>query len=215
MQMQIPKYAIFDMDGTLLDSMPMWDTVGSRLLTAHGMDVPDELRDAIKELSTEQSAVYFQQMGLSLSKEQIIKEMYDIAEESYRNHIPLKPHTDVFLQKLKQGGAHLCVATATDSHNIVRAALERLHILQWFDFIVTCADVGCGKNNPAIFLECARRFQSSPEEIVVFEDALYSIKTAKAAGFNVVGVYDASADADTPQIKAVVDRYIESFYDLL
>lgn len=208
------KAAIFDLDGTLLDSMPAWDSIGAEFLVLQGIEPPGDLNETLKTLSFAQSAQYFiEAFNVELSVAEIIASINSMVEDKYRYSIKLKPIVKQFLEKLKSEHVQLCIATATEK-SLAEQALKRLGVLHFFDFIITCGEVGCGKDNAAIYLKAAEKLGYASSEIVVFEDALYCIKTAKAAGFYVVGVYDRSSQSDFEEIKRTSDCTILSFEEM-
>ena len=104
----------------------------------------------------------------------------------------------------------MCVATATDI-SLASPALKRLGIIDYFEDIITCNQLGIAKDDPAFFLETLKRIDTPIAETMVFEDALYAIKSAKAAGFTVAGVYDSSMEADSKKIASLADIYLNSY----
>lgn len=203
--------AIFDLDGTLLDSMPLWERFGECYLTSRGISAPGNLSETLKAMSLPDAAVYFREsFGLPETAEEILVQFRQMLEWQYREQVPLKRHALPFLRRLYETGVKMCVATATD-REVAEAALERLGVFQFFAFLVTCADAGCGKDSPAIYDMALKRLGTAKEETVVFEDALHAARTAKAAGFPVVGVFDAASIGDRSALERVTDRYIHSF----
>lgn len=208
------NYAIFDLDGTLLDSMKIWDNIGDDFLKLYGITPPQDLKRILKTMSLKQSAEYFKEIyALPLSISQIMDQINEMAKEKYRCEVTLKPHVIDYLEKLKLQKTIMCVATASD-YTSAKGVLGRLGILDYFRFIITESDVGCGKENPKIYNAAAERFGCDPGEIVIFEDALHCVKTAKNAGFYVVGVADKSAEKDKEEIKKLCDQYINSFVEM-
>ncbi len=205
------KGVIFDLDGTLLDSMPIWDNIGSKYLRTLGLAPAEDLHEKIKIMSLLQCAgLLREQYCLPYTEEKIMQQINALIEEQYRSLVPLKPHVITFLQRLNKAGAELCIATATDRY-LVEAALERLGIAGYFKFILTCGEAGCGKDVPVIYHRALELLNTRLDDTVIFEDALYAIKSAKAAGFTVVGVHDASAASDEEAIKSIADSYIYTF----
>lgn len=196
------KYAIFDMDGTLVDSMPLWKNLAAEYLQSKGVSwVPGDLLDRIKPMTMSQSAELFrQEFGLTGDVE---AEMNAMMEEHYRRDIPLKPGVFEYLQTHRD--VKMCVASATAEH-LMRACLDRLDVLQCFEFLLSCERVGAGKDSPAVYLEAAKRLGAEPADIAVYEDALYAIRTAKNAGFHVIGVQDPSTDPEA--VRAAADEFI-------
>ena len=134
-------------------------------------------------------------------------------EKFYKEEVQAKPGVAKFLSLLKMEGVWMYVATATDRH-LAEAALRHAGIDGYFRGMITCQDVGAGKDSPEIYERAMRRLQSNKRDTVIFEDALHAIETAKAAGFRVCGVYDPYAEAEQDKIRALSDYYIRSFEDM-
>lgn len=202
--------AIFDLDGTLLDSMPFWETVGSRYLTDRNILIPDteQFNLRLKTMTLTEAAEYFrEEFGVAESVETICSQVTKMIEEDYRSHAPLKNGVLDMLDNMRQHGVHMCIATATD-YELVEMALKRVGILNCFQFIVTCRQLHTTKNLPYIFDECMHRLGTPKQETIVFEDSLHSIITASKAGYPVVGVYDASAASEIEAIKPLCLQYL-------
>lgn len=208
--------AIFDLDGTLLDSMPYWETVGARYLMERDIPIPDmeQLGLRLKTMTLPEAAEYYRRdFGVSESAETICAQICDMIEEDYRSRAPLKDGAMDMLDSMRRDGVHMCVATATD-HRLVEMALKRVGAIDYFDFIVTCGDLHTSKNQPYIFDECRRRLGTPKEETVVFEDSLHCVVTASQAGYPVVGVYDASAASESQQIRSLCCQYITNWAEI-
>jgi HAD superfamily hydrolase (TIGR01509 family) len=202
--------AIFDLDGTLLDSMVVWDDYGEVYLNAHGLRAKPGIREDMADLSMQQSAEYLQrEYGITDSAEQIRAEINRLVAHFYREQAPLKPGVADFLHTLRERGVRMCIATATDREP-VEAALARCGIADCFDFVLTCTDVGAGKNEPIIYREALRRLGTDLADTVVFEDALYAIRTAKSDGFQTVSLYDAH-EKKQEELRAFADCSLETF----
>ncbi|MDF2878163.1 MAG: putative haloacid dehalogenase, family protein [Clostridia bacterium] len=209
------KGAIFDLDGTLIDSMAIWDRVGTDFLLSHGVVPPENIEELLKPMSFYQSAQYFIQVHqINYTAEQIMALVYEKVADQYSLTIPLKDSIKEYLEKLHRQGIKKCVATASNKELAIKA-LKRLEIDHYFEFVVTCDELNTGKEEPKIYLEAAKRLEIDPEEIVVFEDALYCVKTAKSAGFHVIGVYDKSSQQDIEALKKECGQFIMSFKELL
>ena len=203
--------AIFDLDGTLLDSMPVWAALGENYLKSKGAVSRNDIRERLKPMNMPQAAEYFQtDYHLTESADKIVREIDDMIEQKYREEIQLKPGVLPFLQKLKQQNIKLCIATATDRH-LAESALKRLRVADYFSFLITCTEIGFSKEGAEIYEKALKLLHTEKAQTVIFEDALHAAKSAKNAGFPVVGVYDACARAEEEEIKSTVDRYIRSF----
>ena len=209
------KYKIFDLDGTLLDSMGAWRDLGKDYLLQKGINPPDNLNEIIAAMSMLESAAYFQEaFKIELSAEEIIKEVKMLIEYKYRHEFKLKPYVKEYLEKLENENTVMCIATATPL-KLAKAALERNDIIKYFSFIISCDEVGVGKNNPDIFILAANKLNAKPSEIAVYEDADFALITAKEEGFYTIGVYDDYFKNERKDIELISDIYIESFKELL
>ncbi len=214
------KCAIFDADGTLLDSMPMWRNITYQYARDKGLTVPENLHETLNRLSMEQCAVCYQELGAPGSVHEIVQELIDYAHRGYEEQVPPKPCAPEFLKLLHENG--VCVAVATASHaHAVKAACVRCGMAPYIDLFLSCAQVGKSKEHPDIFLQCAEYFHASAKESVVFEDSAYALLTAKKAGFATVAVEDEislhseSGPESKEGLQTLSDRYITSFQELL
>ena len=202
--------AIFDVDGTLLDSMFIWDTIGETYLRSIGYEPREKLNEVFKNMSLFQAARYYRtEYGVTLSIDEIMNGVNAMLERYYRFEVSLKPGVAELLAQLQASGIKLCIATATDRY-LVEAALERCGVLSCFGAIFTCNEVGHGKDEPDIFEEALRFLGTEKAETVVFDDALYAVRTAKEAGFPVAVIYD-SHEKNQEGLRALADFYIEDF----
>lgn len=207
------KGAIFDLDGTLLDSMPFWETLGSEYLKAKGIIPRENVDRTLKTMSLQQGARYLKrEFSIPGSEDEIIDEIVAMIEDIYLSKVPLKAGALPLLERLYEEKVRMCIATATEN-SLAKAALERLGALRYFDFILTCFDTGMGKDRPEFFLKALELLNTPKEETIVFEDALYAIKSAKAAGLSVVTVYDESFHEEREEIRVISDFYLDSLED--
>ena len=208
------KGVIFDLDGTLINSMSVWENIGDDFLKSKGKVPPDNLSEILKTMSFQESSRYFiDKFHLNLSVDEVISEFNSLVEDKYKYEIELKKYVLEYLKKLKSKNIKMCIVTATDIE-LSKAVLTRLKILNFFEFILTSDEVDISKNDPRIYIKAAEMLGYLPNDIVVFEDALYCVEAAKKAGFYVVGIEDESAREDREEIKRVSDIYIESFEEL-
>ena len=207
--------AIFDMDGTLLDSMHIWNDVGPKTLRSMGIEPAPDLGPRLMLMTfRDGAALCKEEYHLSESVEEIMDLTKDRVRSFYEQEVQAKPGVEKFLSLLKMEGVWMYVATNTD-RDLVEAALKHTGLDGYFRGIMTCAEVGAGKkDSPEIYERCMRRLRSTKKDTVIFEDALHAIETAKAAGFRVCGVYDPSAEEDQDVIRGLSDYYIRSFEEM-
>ncbi len=204
------KGVIFDVDGTLLDSMYVWKSAGEKYLNDLDIKAEPDLGDRLFAMSLEGAADYIREnYHLNESREAIIAQVIHLVEEEYFYHIPLKSGAEEFLKLLKEMNIPMTVATSSD-RRVVEAAFKRLGISDYFSRIFTCSETGAGKDKPDIYYCAAKYLGYPPEQIWVFEDALHAAQTAKNAGFHVIGIYDSSC-AEQEKLKTVADIYIKEF----
>lgn len=208
------KAAIFDLDGTLIDSLGVWDQVDRTFLADRGFKGPDNLTAIIKNMSFSQAAEYFiERFALSETVEQLIKVWTDMAYEEYAHNIQLKPGVREYLFTLKQREIKLGIATASE-RNLTEAVLSRYGLLELFQTVVTVSEMGKGKEEPEIFLAVASKLGIAPQNCRVFEDSIHGARSAKKAGMQVYAVYDAYSAHETAELKLLSDRYILDFWEL-
>lgn len=209
------KAAIFDLDGTLIDSMWAWENLAGDYLVSIGVEPPDNLKELIKELSLLESCYYMKENFLiQKSAEELNEDMENILEDYYANKFELKPYAIETLESLKKRNVRMCLATATDE-KLVLKTFERIKIGHYFEFIQTCNGVNIEKNDPRFFELAIERLNCKPEDIWVFEDALHCIISAKKCGLNVVGVSDESDKEDTEEKRKHADIYVENLNELI
>lgn len=215
------RCCIFDADGTLLDSMPMWRDITYEYAARKGIQAPEGLHRTLNRLSLEQCAEYYHgTLGVKNPPEEIVRELSALAVEGYRTRVQAKPHAKEFLELLKENRVPVAVATASNRKGVM-LALEHLGMLSLVEFFVTCGEVGKSKEHPDIFLYCAKKLGAKPEESVVFEDSAYAIRTAKQAGFPVVAVEDGiSTDGEgtietAEGIASIANLYLRDYEELI
>lgn len=210
------RYAIFDMDGTLVDSMGFWRSLAREYLEHKGVThVSDDILEKIKPMTmTESGALFIREYGFSGAPEDVANEMNAMMSGHYRKDVPLKPGVSEYLAALSARGVRMCVASAT-VEPLMEACLERLGVLGHFEFLLSCETVGVGKNRPDVYFEAVRRLGGTPAETAVYEDAPYAVRTAKNAGFYVIGVYDESSRDRWEELKLLADETVRDFKEEL
>lgn len=209
------KGIIFDLDGTLIDSMKIWYDVDRNFLRENGItDPPADISERVKKMTVDQSSQYFIDLfHLNVTKEYVIKRIEDMVREEYENHIPLKPYVNETLDMLDEKGIPCGVATATYKA-LAEAVMKRCGIYDRFSFVLTDVEYPRGKKFPDIFLGGAERLGCSPGETLVIEDSLHCIETAKSAGLVTAGIYDETAEPDRLKITETADYYLMSLSEL-
>ena len=208
------KHYLFDFDGTLVDSMPTFISVMLRILDEHNVSYGDDIVKIITPLGYVHTAKYYVTLGVPLPEEQIIEKMNAYAEYEYANHVEAKKHVIEVLRTLKARGDDLNVLTASP-HLMLDPCLKRLGIYDLFTNVWSCNDFGTSKSDPEIYRMAAEKMGVTVEDVIFLDDNVNADKTAKAAGMQVIGVYDDSSRDDEGAIRAVTDGYIRDFSELL
>lgn len=191
-RLQAIRAVILDLDGTLLDSMPLWHEIDLAFLRENGVEPPENISEIVGKMSITEWAEYFiREFSMPHTPEQVIRRIEEMAAQAYRETIPLKAHVTAFLDGLDAMGLPYGIATATYKSS-AWAALGRLGLADRMQFVLTGEDVPGGKTSPDIYLQSAALLGTAPAETLVVEDALHCVQTADAAGFLTAGVYDAA-----------------------
>lgn len=181
------NYSIFDVDGTILDSMEVWNTLASQYVQSLGMVPEKNLDEIVSEMSLEQSATYLKNhYKINKQEERIISEVLNFISDFYEYEVNLMPGFKEFISHYDSINV---IGTSCDEE-LVKIALNRLAVLNYFEDIITCSKVNKSKNDPDFYLACAQVLKQRPEDIVVFEDADYCIDVARKVGFKVIKIKD-------------------------
>lgn len=205
---------LFDFDGTLVDSMPSFISVMLRILDENCIKYEDDIIKIITPLGYAGTAQYFKELGVSLSKEELLKLMNEYAYNEYAYNIQAKTNVVSVLKKLKNAGANLNVLTASP-HSVLDMCLRRIGIYDLFTNVWSCDDFSTTKADPSIYVKAAEKLGKSVEDVLFLDDNYNADKTAKIAGMKVCGVFDDSSAEYAQDIKAVADHYIYDFSELL
>lgn len=209
------KTYLFDFDGTLVDSMPTYGAMMLKILDDNNAKYGDDILKIITPLGYTLTAKYFvENLGVKKSPKELVETMNEIASCAYCNTIPAKENVVEVLYTLAARGDSLNVLTASP-HNMLDPCLKRLGIFDLFDNVWSCEDFGTGKSDPEIYRAAARRIGRPIEEIIFLDDNYNADKTAKSAGMQVYGVYDDSSKEYEEDMKAVTDKYIYNFKELI
>lgn len=208
------RAAIFDLDGTLVDSMGLWESLADYYLLSIGIEPPKDLSGALSKLTVDEGILYLKRrFNLKTTIEEINQSFEEILTDYYKNRIQLKPYVREVLEEFKSKNIIMALATATDEY-FVSMVLNRYGIRKYFTFIQTSQNVGLSKSQPEFFQIAIERLGVEPEKIWVFEDALHCMVSAKECGLNIVAVEDKWAFPDLKEIKEISDIYIENFSQL-
>ena len=210
------KGYIFDLDGTLIDSMPLWYNVDRIFLSEHGVTPPDNISEIVKKMTVEQSSQYFlDTFNLKVSQQEIINRIEEIVAENYRNTILLKDGIAELLDYLDSKNIPYGVATAT-YRTLATSCLIRLGLIDKIKFLETCSEIGKGKEFPDIFFKCAETMGLSSKNVAVVEDSLYCLETAKNYDFFTIGIKDnLTSNSDWNTIKNISNLSFNSANELL
>ena len=209
------KAAIFDLDGTLVDSMWVWSQIDVEYLKTKGYSLPENLRNEISHLSFSQTATYFKkEFNIEDSIEKILEDWHNMAFNHYSTNVKLKLGVKDFLNYLKSFKIKIALATS-NSIPLLEACLKNNEIYEYFDSITITDEVSNGKDFPDVYLLAASKLDVNPKDCLVFEDILPAVKGAKAANMKVIAVKDDECLDSKEDLLKYADRYIHSFLELL
>ena len=201
---------IFDFDGTLVDSMPTWAGVHIKMLEDCGIAVPDGFVEMITPLGNINASKHTISLGVDMQLDEYLDKISKTLYYEYLHNIPLKKNVSEFLNSLCKAGHKVSVLTASP-HLYVDECLEKLGVLHLFDKVWTIEDFGLTKAQPEIYIEAARRLNTSVSECVFFDDNMTALQTAGLAGMITVGVFDNTSRKNADKIKEFADYYITEY----
>ena len=205
---------IFDLDGSLVDSMWMWKAIDIEYLGRFGIPLPEDLQSKIEGMSFSETAVYFKEhFHIPDSLEKIKNDWNRMAWDKYEKEVPLKPGIPEFLEGCSKHGIKLGIATS-NSRQLVENIVSVHKLRDYFSCIMTGCDVAHGKPSPDIYLAVADTLKVDPKRCLVFEDIIPGIQAGKNAGMKVCAVEDAYSLQEKESKQALADYYINDFYGL-
>lgn len=209
------RAVIFDMDGTLLDSMWMWREIDIEYLGRFGIALPGNLQREIEGKSYTETAVYFKErFALAQSVDEIKKSWYEMTVEKYQNEVRYKPGAEEFLKELKRRKIPTAIATS-NSIDLVNAADKSLYLREYIDTVCTGCSVPKGKPAPDVYLKAAQELGVKPAQCLVFEDVPMGILAGKNAGMTVCAVEDPFSRDQEETIRNLADYYIRDYRQIL
>jgi HAD superfamily hydrolase (TIGR01509 family) len=208
------KAAIFDMDGTIVDSMWVWDEIDSEYLAKHNVELPPTLKHDISHLCFNEVALHFKNaFNLPYTIDEIQTHWNEMAYDKYCNKVKLKPGIKSFLSVLKERGIKIALATSNNTL-LLEACLKANGLYDFFDVITLTSEVARGKDYPDVYLLTAEKLNVDPCDCIVFEDILPAVKGAKKAGMTVVGVYDEYSKIHHEDMKLFADNFITQYDEI-
>lgn len=206
---------IFDLDGTLIDSMWVWDRIDENFLGRRGIAVPEDYLEKITPMGYEACADYtIERFGLKETRQQVMEEWYGMAVDAYSHDVSLKAGVREFLEYLRHHGVKMAIATAS-SLRLVLPVLKNNEIMDYFDNITTLQEVKRGKGFPDVYDLAAERMKTTSRTSVVFEDIREGIIGAKMGGYTAVGVYEEKSKASMEKIMELSDWFIYDFKECI
>lgn len=209
------KGAIFDLDGTLLDSMHIWHDVDVKFFSRRGLTVTKEYVDIIKNMHLPAAAVYTKEKyNIKESAEEIVEEWLQLCREAYLANVELKSGVYEYLKMLYEKGVKMAFATASEKI-VCEQTLKNHGVFDFFTASAYVSEINIGKSEPDIYLLASERIGVPPCDCIVFEDIIKGIRSAKKGGFMTCGVFDKSSEKDEDEIRKIADYYIKSFEEIL
>lgn len=209
------KAFLFDLDGTLVDSMWMWKSIDIEFLRRYGHECPPGLHRAIEGMSFSETAVYFKErFCLPLTTEEIKGIWTEMSIDKYRYQVMPKKGAREILAYAKEHGIGCGIATS-NGREMVEAVLGSLKLEPYFQAVITACEVKTGKPEPDIYLKVAEDLGVKPKECLVFEDIPAGILAGKRAGMTVCAVDDQFSRNMEEEKRCLADYFIQDYFELL
>jgi HAD superfamily hydrolase (TIGR01509 family) len=206
---------IFDLDGTLVDSMWIWKAIDIDFLGKRNMELPNDLQKSIEGMSFTETAIYFKKrFDLNESLEEIKKEWNELAYDYYKNKIKLKKNVKKVLEILKKQGKIIGIGTS-NSRMLAELVIKHNGVKEYFDILITSCDVNKGKPSPDVFLKVAEMLNVEPEKCLVFEDTYAGVQAAIRANMDCFAIYDEIASESEEDIIRTATRYLQSYDEIV
>lgn len=206
---------IFDMDGVLVDSMPMWSVLPNEIVASFGVDTTENLAEKLFSYTLEEAAAYLaREYHVEMTEQQMMDKCTEIALEHYKNDIELKPGAAEIIRTFDQNHIPMTVAT-TSLKCEVEAVLGKYDLLKYMKYVCTPEEFHCGKDVPVMFDAARDHMGTEAERTVLFEDALHSVKTAVKAGYRTIGLYDAASDSRFEEMKKTASHTAGNLAEVL
>lgn len=205
---------LFDIDGTLIDSMGIWDEVDRIYLARYNIPVPEHLPETLSGLSIAQTAAYFREvLGVQETNEKMISDWNELAFEQYNRHILPKADALKFVQEIHDRHIPMAVGTS-NTRALAETVMRRLGFAGYLSYMLTGEDIQFGKPDPFIYLEAARCVGARPENCIVFEDIPEGLTAGKRAGMKTCAIWDHFSSSKDDEKRKIADYYIHSFTDI-
>lgn len=209
------KGAIFDVDGTILDSMGIWVNITNAFFDGHGVKISPENNMKYQSMTLEETLPQIQREYLpDMKLDDMFAEFVMLTKAAYRDSIPAKEGVCEYMKKLHSDGVKIAIATS-GFKDLCQSAFRRLGISDIIDAYAFSAEVGCNKSQPDIYLLAAERLGLKPEDCTVYEDIITGIMSAKSAGFKTVAIYDKTSAHDKERLLRYSDRFITGWAEML
>lgn len=206
---------IFDLDGTLINSLDIWLEADKKFITGLGFEYNSILSEKMKTMHFDSACRYLaDELPVDMTPEQVAAKLMELVEHAYLHEMDLKPFVREYIEKQYSKGIKMCVATS-NIKPLAEGVLKSLGIYEMLEFVITSDEVGNSKETPDIFTEAVKRMGSSPNRTIVFEDSVHAAKSSAKAGFFTVGVFDNHYANDYHILKSITQRVIMSFEELL